>query len=208
MILVNDGGTDGTEKVLLSLKKNLDRNKLIEIKILSYDTNRGKGFAIKKGILISRGDKILLSDADLSVPIKQLDKLLKFINDYDLVIGSRRQKGSKIIKPQSRTRMLLGRLFTFASRVILNVNVNDFTCGFKLIRKMAAKKIAKKMKINRWAYDAELLKIATIYGYKIKEIGVSWKNQEGTKVRLLTDIFTSFFDLIRIVYYALLKKYD
>lgn len=208
IVFVNDGSSDHTLNLLETIKKNLKKNKSIDIKIVSYQKNRGKGYAVKMGIFEATGDNILLCDADLSTPIKEYEKLAEYINDYELVIGSRRQTNAQVIKPQSLARTFMGRSYSFFSKVTLRVNVNDFTCGFKLIRNSAAKKIAEKMLIDRWAYDSEILKIATVLKYKIKEVGISWYNDRGSKVRLLKDIFGSFRDLLKITFYSFLGKYE
>jgi dolichyl-phosphate beta-glucosyltransferase len=178
------------------------------VKIISYGINRGKGYAVKQGIIHSTGENILICDADLSTPISELDKLLKYSGDYNLIIGSRKQRDAKVIKPQPFIRRNLGRAFSFLSKIILNVEATDFTCGFKLIKKEAAKKIASKMLIHRWVYDSELLKIAAIHNFKIKEVGILWRNDGRSKVRLMNDIPTSLFDLVNIVYNSYMKKYD
>jgi len=101
----------------------------------------------------------------------------------------------------------LGRTYSWISKVLLNVDVNDFTCGFKLIKRGPALKIASKMLIDRWAYDSELLKIATIHNYKIKEIGVRWKNNPNSQVKLYKDIALSLFDIMRILIFSFSNKY-
>ncbi|OGK25394.1 hypothetical protein A3A46_00105 [Candidatus Roizmanbacteria bacterium RIFCSPLOWO2_01_FULL_37_13] len=208
IIFVNDGSTDETEIIIKNAIKKTDRNKIIYAKIVNYTTNRGKGYAIRQGIQKASGKYILLCDADLSTPITELDKLKKYISKYDLVIGSRKQKDSSVVKAQSPTRELLGKSYSFLSKIILGVNINDFTCGFKLLEKNKAKTIARKMTIARWGYDSEMLKIATFLKYKIKEVGVIWKNDEKTKVKLSHDIFSSFYDLIRIFTNSILRRYD
>lgn len=208
LIFINDGSTDKTKKMLDNFKEQFANNKTVAIKIVSYRKNYGKGYAIKQGIVQATGKYILLCDADLSTPITELDKLMYYVNDYDLIVGSRKSNNSKILRPQSFFRTLSGKTYSFMSRVILNVPLNDFTCGFKLIKNNVAKKIVKKMSINRWAYDSELLKIAATHNFKIKEIGIIWQNDPDTKVELSTDIITSLKDLIKIRIYSFFKKYD
>lgn len=208
IIFVDDGSTDQTKTIISRFLKKLRRNKLINSKLIAYPQNRGKGFAVKQGILKASGNYILLCDADLSTPITELNKLKKYTNKYDLVIGSRKQKDSTVVKAQSLTREFLGKTYSYLSKIVLGVDVNDFTCGFKLLEKNKAKVIASKMTIHRWGYDSELLKIASLLNYKIKEIGVVWKNNEKTKVKLSHDIFSSFYDLIKIFTNSILKKYD
>lgn len=208
IIFVNDGSIDQTKLVINQFCQEIKGNKYIFPRCISYAQNKGKGYAIKKGITEAKGDFILLTDADLSTPISELRKLKKFIDNYDLVIGSRKQKDSVIIKAQTPTREILGRGFSYLSKILLGVKVNDFTCGFKLFKKNQAKTIADKMTVNRWGYDSEIIKIAHIHNLKIKEIGVIWKNDEGSKVKLSADIFSSVIDLFRIIIYSKLKRYE
>src|SRR3989338_4045425 len=135
IIFVNDGSTDETKIIIKHAIKKFKSNNIIYAKMVDYAINQGKGYAIKQGIQKSSGKYILLCDADLSTPITELDKLKKYISKYDLVIGSRKQKDSSVVKPQSPTREFLGRTFSFLSKIILGVNINDFTCGFKLLDK-------------------------------------------------------------------------
>lgn len=207
IIFINDGSSDQTINILNKFAQS-NRGLPFQPKLISYAFNRGKGYAIKQGLLKARGESVLICDADLSTPIEFVEAFLKYIKNYDLVIGSRRQRDSKIELPQSIIRSTMGKIFSRISAIILDVKVNDFTCGFKLLKHTAAKHIAQKMVINRWAYDAEMLKIAVSNNYKIKELGVSWLNNPSTKVNLPTDIVVSFLDLIKIIINAKLKKYE
>ena len=208
LIFVNDGSLDNTYFILKELAKSVNLNPGLKIEIIGYAKNQGKGYAVKRGINKAKGDFIFLSDADLSTPLSQLNKLIKFSQTFDLVIGSRKQPDAKVIIRQSLLREFLGRVFSYLSKVILQVSVNDFTCGFKLIKAKKAKLIAKKMVINRWGYDSEMLKIAAVNKYKIKEIGVIWKNDSRSKVKLSLDIFRSMVDLLTIYFNSLGHKYE
>ena len=207
VVFINDGSTDKTSILLSDYKKSLEKNLLFKIKIINYVKNKGKGYAIKKGFIKSSGKFLLICDADLSTPLTELTKLFRYTNDFDLIIGSRKQKDAKIIKRQSFIRTTLGKSYSWISKILLNVNVNDFTCGFKLIKRGPALRIASKMLIDRWAYDSELLKIATIHNYKIKEIGVRWKNNPNSQVKLYKDIALSLFDIMRILIFSFSNKY-
>ena len=207
VVFINDGSTDKTSILLSDYKKSLEKNLLFKIKIINYVKNKGKGYAIKKGFIKSSGKFLLICDADLSTPLTELTKFFLYTNNFDLIIGSRKQKDAKIIKRQSFIRTTLGRTYSWISKVLLNVDVNDFTCGFKLIKRGPALKIASKMLIDRWAYDSELLKIATIHNYKIKEIGVRWKNNPNSQVKLYKDIALSLFDIMRILIFSFSNKY-
>ncbi len=188
-ILVNDGSTDDTAKQIKKYKF---------IKLISYPVNQGKGYALKQGVLVATQPLILISDIDWSTPITELPKLWAKINQANLVIGSRKMIGSRVMKHQPWWREWLGRQFTNLSRAWLGLTVSDVTCGFKLFQAPAAKKLFNLAKINRWSYDAEILYLAKKINYKIKEVAVRWKNDEKTKVNLIRDILESFNDLWQI----------
>lgn len=208
LIFVNDGSIDNTQHVLTKLSRKLAEKHRIYNTIINIEDNTGKGYALRKGIEKAKGDLVLLCDADLSTPISEFKKLEKFTDSYDIIIGSRKQKESHVIKPQSFLRTFLGKSYSKMSNILLHIQVNDFTCGFKLLKNTQAREIAKRMKINRWTYDSELLKIAAIHRYSIKEVGVVWENDKGTKVKLIKDILFSFTDLLKIIINSSLRKYD
>lgn len=188
-ILVNDGSTDDTAKQIKKYKF---------IKLISYPVNQGKGYALKKGVQESTKPLILLADIDWSTPLTELPKLFEMINLTDLVIGSRKMAGSQVTKHQPWWRELLGKQFTNLSRAWLGLNITDVTCGFKLFKSAAVKKLFGLSKINRWSYDAEILFLAKKLNYKIKEVAVKWENDEKTKVNLIRDIIKSLNDLWQI----------
>lgn len=208
LIFVNDGSLDNTEQELKNAQDFIEKRSGIKPRIFSYEQNRGKGYAVKTGLLHSMGKYVLICDADLSTPLSETDNLMKFIDDYDLVIGSRKQKDSRIVRPQHPIRKTLGKLFSQMSKLILNIPVNDFTCGFKLMTKKTSLQFAKRMTIDRWAYDSEILTIAAVRKLRIKEVGITWQNDFRTKVVLSRDVFSSFRDLLTIKFNAIMGKYD
>ena len=201
VIVVDDGSKDKTSAIIKSFKKP-------GIRLISYAKNRGKGAAIRMGVKKARGEFIIFSDADLSVPIENIDKFLLELRKNDVVIGSRRIKGSKILVHQPWLRESMGRVFTFLTRLILNSKISDFTCGFKGFRREAALDIFGKAKLDRWAYDAEILFLAQKRGDKIAETPIFWKNREDTRVALGNAALVSFIDLLRIRLNDILGKYD
>lgn len=199
IVVVNDGSSDNTLELLNNYKG---------IKIVSYSKNRGKGFAVKSGMLASSGDYRLFSDVDLSTPIEEIDKVLAQLENADVIIGSRKTGSAKVTVKQSLLRETLGRGFTKLSQIVLQVSVSDFTCGFKCFSRKAAEKIFDKVTIDRWGFDSEILFLAEKYGYEIKEIPVSWANDKNTKVRFPQDIINSFLELLKIRLNNLLGKYN
>ena len=192
ILLVNDGSTDNTLKKINSL------NKKIKFMLVSYNVNKGKGAAIKEGMLLAKGKYLLFTDIDLSTPIEQFNKFIPHLQNNDILIGSRRIRGSNIKKRQSLIRENLGRTFTILSQIFLKLKISDFTCGFKCFSKKAAQEIFSRQKINRWGFDSEILFLAKKLRYKIKEVPVEWSNDPNSKILFPHDIFRSLFDLYKI----------
>lgn len=201
LILVNDGSTDKTLPLLKEFQK---KTKCI---LISYRKNKGKGYAIRKGVVVSRGSHVVFMDMDLSTPPKMLLELKKIIDNSDIIVGTRKNNKAVLLQRQSRVREMMGKLFTFLSQKIMGVDVSDFTCGFKCFSKKAAKKIFAKQRIDRWAFDAESLFLAHKYGFSIRELPVQWSDVKGTKVRFPQDAIQSFVDLIQIKINDLFEKY-
>ncbi|MCX6732105.1 MAG: glycosyltransferase [Candidatus Roizmanbacteria bacterium] len=201
IIIVNDGSTDNTKKILLDFQKTT------KCVVVSYRKNKGKGWAIKKGVEVARGTHVVFIDVDLSTPPKMIGELKKIILTKDVIIGTRKNSKAILAKRQPKLRESMGKFFTVLSQTILSVHVSDFTCGFKCFSIKAAKHIFKKQQIKRWAFDSESLFLAHKYGYSIGEIPVEWKDAKGTKVRFPQDAISSFFDLLKIRITDLLGKY-
>lgn len=192
VIIIDDGSTDKTQKVIKSLKKKLKFN------LISHHPNKGKGAAIRAGMLSAVGKYRLFLDIDLSTPIEEYDKLSPYLKKYDIVIGSRKMKGSDIVVRQAKLREILGKLFTLISQKTLRMNISDFTCGFKCFSQKAAEEIFPKQTISRWGFDSEILFIGQKRRLSIKEIPVTWTDDPQTKVRFPQDILNSLKELIKI----------
>lgn len=202
LIIINDGSSDKTLNKLNELSNNF------KFKLISYQKNRGKGYAVKMGMMKARGRYRLFTDIDLSTPIEVFNKFLPILSRYDIVIGSRKKRGSRLIIHQPKLRERLGKVFTTLSQSFLNINLTDFTCGFKCFSKEAAEKIFFRQKINRWGFDTEILFISKKMGFSVKEIPVVWKNDIETRVKLPWDIITSLADLVKIRYNDFMGRYD
>ena len=164
---------------------------------------------MKEGILSAIGKYIIFMDADLSVDLGNVDIFLEELKKgAAVIIASRRVKGAKIEVHQPWHRETMGRIFTLLTRILMKVNISDFTCGFKGFTKESAKKIFSASLINRWAYDAEILFLADKFGYKIKQMPTTWKNRNETRVRLKKVVFESFGDLLKIRLNDFNKAYD
>jgi dolichyl-phosphate beta-glucosyltransferase len=202
LIIVDDGSTDNTVNILENTSSNPGR------RIISYEPNRGKGYAIKVGMVAAQGKYRLFTDIDLSTPMEEFDKFLPHLEGYDVIIGSRRIEGARVLRHQSTVRESLGRGFTYLSNLILQLAASDFTCGFKCFSRSAAEKIFPKLTIDRWGFDSEVLYIAKKQVLSVKEIPVIWANDPHTKVRFPHDLIRSFTDLIRIRFNNFRKIYD
>lgn len=203
LILVNDGSKDNTLQQMTNASK---RNK--NIKIVSYRNNNGKGYAVVQGVKHAKGQIILFSDLDHSVPISTIESFFEcFKKGFDVVIGSRRVAGSKFVKKQNPLRENLGRGFTLLVRIFVDWPIKDATCGFKAFTAQAAKKIFSSISIYGWAFDAELLFLCKKYGYTYAQAPVTWQDVKGSKVSLTKDIASSMLGLVKIRINDLKKKY-
>lgn len=208
VIFVNDGSTDDTEIKIQKQISHLSKKIRAEIKIISYKVNRGKGYAVKRGMRNSNADFTLLMDADMSTPLTELRKFVSAIKeDRPVIIGTRKTQKAAITKPQPLYRQLMGRVFTLLSQTMLNTWVSDFTCGFKIFNKQARKQIFTSARIDRWGYDAEILFLSRIFDYTITEIPVRWHNDERSSVSIVQATFESLKELVQIRLYHLRGEY-
>jgi dolichyl-phosphate beta-glucosyltransferase len=204
ILVVDDGSTDETQKVVQSLQSEIP-----SLRLLSYAPNRGKGYAVRFGILEARGKYILMSDADLSTPIEEFDRFLPYLQDgAAIVIGTRKLLGAQILRHQPLWRETMGKAFTHISNLILGLHRSDFTCGFKAFEQSAAKQIFSRQRIERWTFDSEILFLADRQHYKVVEVPVRWMNSPETKVHVLKDTLISFFSLWKIRFDSLRGKYE
>lgn len=191
IIVVDDCSKDRTKCII----NNLNSKKII---LIENKKNMGKGYSIKKGMLNAKKNLVLFSDADLSTPIEELNSLLKYIDDYDIVIGSRRMKKSVIKIKQPFYRRLPGKMFPILVNFIILKDIRDTQCGFKLFKRDVAKNVFKKQRIRGFCFDVEILYLAKNAGYKIKEVPITWNNFADSKVNTITDSIKMFIDLVKI----------
>lgn len=196
VIVVDDGSSDSTvakaEESALS-KEN-------KLKVIKNGDNRGKGFSVKNGILATSGEYVLMSDADMSTPIEEFDKLRKYVSEgYDIVIGSRSVEASDIRVRQPWYREGMGKTFNFFVKTLLGIKeFNDTQCGFKLFKGDIARDIAEDLKIEGFCFDPEMLYIAEKKGHKVKEVGVTWDNSPESRVTIMASSLSMFLDLFKI----------
>lgn len=195
VIVVDDGSTDKTKEAALS-STLYQTGKL---KLLQNSQNRGKGFSVKKGILASTGDYIIFSDADLSTPIEEIEKLLSYIESgFDIAIGSRSVEGAKVRIHQPFYREYMGKFFNVLVQFFVLKGIVDTQCGFKLFRAEVARDIASCLKIDGFSFDVEVLYLAVKKGYRVKEVPVVWMNSPVSRVNPLFDSYKMFIELLSI----------
>ena len=194
VLVVDDGSTDATAAVVETRAVREPRLALVQ-----NPGNRGKGFAIRHGMLQAKGDWILFSDADLSAPIDELPKLLAAAQEQSaaIAIGSRALDRSLIGVHQSQWREMSGILFNRIMRLITGLPFADTQCGFKLFRRDAARRVFPLQRLDGFSFDVEDLFVAHTLGIPAIEVPVRWNNVEGTKVGLMQGV-ASFLDLLRI----------
>ena len=193
-LVIDDGSTDST---LLICRKFAQKHPWMQI--ISYTRNKGKGHAVRVGILHSTADFYLICDADLATPIEELDGFWHYMDEgADIVIASRPLKGSHLVKRQPLYREMAGRALNHIIRILAVRGISDTQCGFKLLRGDAAVRIFRKCEINGWSFDIEALYIAQKLGFDIVEAPVSWYHRPGSKIRFLRDGMKMLRDITRI----------
>jgi glycosyltransferase involved in cell wall biosynthesis len=202
VLVVDDGSKDRTAAVAESW-----RDRIPQLRVISNGTNRGKGFSVKHGSLEARGDIVLFTDADLSAPIEEGEKLFAALKTYDVAIGSRAVDRSLIEVHESPFREFAGIVFNKIVRTILRLPFVDTQCGFKAFRRERCKIIFEQQTIERFGFDPELLYLARHHGLSIKEVPVRWAHSPATKVSMMRDSVQMFLDVFIIGRNGLMGRY-
>lgn len=193
IVIVDDGCKDNT----IGLAKEILEG--TNSRIQTNERNMGKGASIRNGMLAAKGEIRLFTDADLSTPIEEIDKLLASIKEgYDVSFGSRAIKGSLLIVRQPLHREMMGRIFNLIVQILHLPGIKDTQCGFKMFTGHAADAIFERQKMNGFCFDVEILVLARKLGYKMKEIPVRWIDSPQSKVNPLKDSFKMLWDLIKL----------
>jgi dolichyl-phosphate beta-glucosyltransferase len=204
VIVVNDGSSDDTAEIVhrYAVKHPM-------LHSLENPGNRGKGYSVRKGMLQARGDVLLFSDADLSSPIAEADKLFAAIADgAEIAIGSRWLKAELQIRQQPVYRQLLGRIFNLALLLTLGLRFKDTQCGFKAFTRRAAHAVFPLQRIERWGFDPELFYLARKFGFPVREVPVAWSHREGSRIHPWRDGTQMVIDVFRIRWNGLCGKYS
>ena len=191
LVVVDDGSSDGTAERARGVSGT--------ITVLRNDVNRGKGHAVRRGMLAARGTWRLMTDADLSTPIEEVERFLEVgKGGADVVIASRTLPGANIEVHQPWYRENMGRVFNLVVRALAVPGIHDTQCGFKLFTRPAAQAVFRLQKLDGFGFDVEILYIAQKLGFGMVEIPVVWRNVEGSQVRLLSGA-RAFLDVLRVL---------
>jgi dolichyl-phosphate beta-glucosyltransferase len=194
LILVDDGSIDGTRQVMDAAA---DRNPKVRIEALP--ANRGKGRALATGVATARGEEVLVTDADLSTPIEELEKLEAALNSgAGVAIASRSISGSRVEIAQPIYRVLMGKVFNLIVQAVLLPGIWDTQCGFKLFRADVARPVFAALTTDGFGYDPEVLFLAKRRGVRIVEVPVVWRNSAPTKVMPIRSSVDMFKHVVRV----------
>ncbi|HEY6946986.1 MAG TPA: dolichyl-phosphate beta-glucosyltransferase [Candidatus Acidoferrum sp.] len=204
VLVVDDGSRDRTAAVAESL-----REKIPSLRVVPNGVNRGKGYSVRHGVQEARGRIVLFTDADLSAPIEEADKLIDALEatNCDIAIGSRAVDRSLITVHESPFREFAGIIFNKIVRLILWLPFVDTQCGFKAFHRERCRIIFEQQTIVRFGFDPELLYLARHHGLQAVEIPVRWGHSRATKISMLRDSIQMFLDVFKIRWNSLLGRY-
>ena len=204
LLVVDDGSRDDTGAIVREYGRTYS-----QVQLVQNPGNRGKGYSVRNGMLHARGDICLFTDADLSSPIAEAEKLIAAIHQgADIAIGSRWLRAELQTERQPLYRQAFGRIFNMLLRVVLGLRFRDTQCGFKAFRREAAQRIFPLQRIERWGFDPEILFLARRMGLQTVEVPVVWAHSEGTRLHPFRDGLRMFGDVMRIRWNALTGAYS
>jgi dolichyl-phosphate beta-glucosyltransferase len=204
VIVVNDGSRDSTPEIVREWAR---RNPIV--RLVENPGNRGKGYSVRHGIIEAGGELLLFTDADLSSPIYEAEKLIAAIKQgADIAIGSRWLRAELQTERQPLYRQFFGRVFNLLLRVVLGLRFKDTQCGLKAFTARAAQAIFPRQRIERWGFDPEILFLANKAGMVTAELPVEWAHDQRSKISPVRDGIRMFTELLRIRWYDLSGKYD
>lgn len=204
IVVVNDGSRDDTPEIVRNYGESHSQILLVE-----NPGNRGKGFSVRNGMLHAHGDVCLFTDADLSSPISEAQRLFDAIAEgADVAIGSRWLRSEFQTERQPLYRQAFGRIFNLLLRVVLGLRFADTQCGFKAFRRNAAQRIFPLQRIERWGFDPEILFLARRMGLTVKEVPVVWAHSEGTRLHPFRDGMRMFLEVLRIRWNSITGAYN
>jgi len=201
MIVVDDGSTDKTVEVASGYDG---------VRVMRNVRNRGKGYSVRRGVLEARGELVLFTDADLSAPIEEADRLLVAMENChaDAVVGSRALERKLIGIHQSPFREWGGRFFNLLVQILTGLRILDTQCGFKLFRRETTRHAFELQRVDRFGFDPEILFLIQRQGGKVLEVPVRWNHNPATKVHYLRDSLHMTMDLLVLRWRALTGQYE
>lgn len=203
LIVVDDGSRDRTSEIVAALGDEAP-----ELRLVRLAANRGKGYAVRSGVVNSRGRRVLFMDADGATPMTELEKLQEALEaGADVAIGSRALPGEGAEVRARLHRKVIGRTFHLLVSLLTVKGFRDTQCGFKLFRGEVAHDLFSRMRMNGFSFDVEVLMMARQQGYRVDEVPVSWTHQPGSRVNLMTDSLRMLLDLFVIRARALRGDY-
>jgi len=204
VIVVDDGSTDETPAIVQRWMQKYPR-----LHMVKNPGNRGKGYSVRNGLLQSAGDIVMFTDADLSSPMEEAERLMKAIdNGADVAIGSRWLDKQRQTKHQPLYRRFFGRCFNWVTRRVMGLPFKDTQCGFKAFKREAAQVIFRLQTIERWGFDPEILFIARKLKYKIEEVPVTWGHDERSRMSYLKDGMKMLEEMAEIRGNSVRGRYD
>jgi dolichyl-phosphate beta-glucosyltransferase len=200
VLVVDDGSRDGTADAVEAFARALTPG-AVSVRLLRNGRNRGKGYSVKHGVLMAAGEFLLITDADLSTPIEELPRLLQpvVVGGYGIVFGSRGLPESRVERHQPAWRELMGRCFNLLVVALTGLPFRDTQCGFKVMRRQEILPLFRAARVERFAYDVEILYLARKAGIRVREVPVTWRNAAGSKVNAFVDSLGMLKDVARIV---------
>jgi dolichyl-phosphate beta-glucosyltransferase len=202
VLVVDDGSTDRTRNVVEERQATWPT-----LRLVLNGENRGKGYSVRHGMLEARGKIALFTDADLSAPIQEAEKLLLALRTFDAAIGSRAMDRRVIEVHQSPLREFAGILFNLLVRIILRIHFEDTQCGFKAFRREASRIVFLQQRIEDFGFDPEILFLCRKHGLRVAEVPVRWSHDPATKVHVFRDSVRMFVDLVAIRWRWMRGKY-
>ena len=203
IIVVNDGSTDATASVVRAIAETAP-----ELRLIENPGNRGKGYSVRSGMLQALGEVVMFTDADLSSPMEEAERLFAAIADgADIAIGSRWLEKGRQTHRQPLYRQFFGRCFNAVTRFVMGLHFADTQCGFKAFTRAAAQTVFQLQTIERWGFDPEILFIALKRGLRVVEVPVSWGHDERTRMSYLKDGMKMLEEIAIIRWNALRGQY-
>jgi len=204
VLVVDDGSRDSTPEIIQTWMQRYPRLHLIK-----NEGNRGKGYSVRNGLLQAAGDIVMFTDADLSAPMEEAERLFAAIHSgADVAIGSRWLDKQRQTIHQPLYRRFFGRCFNWVTRMVMGLPFKDTQCGFKAFKRSAAQVIFRLQRIERWGFDPEILFIAQKLGYEIREVPVTWGHDERSRMSYLKDGMKMLEEMAAIRANSIAGRYD